>query len=144
MIFTLFFVIFSIYQYFKNCNMNMYFNYTPISVNQLEKDGFVVDYQGDESYYHNLKYGESISIVRIEKCDNKLYVSDIANIDDNGSKLVIRKLYELYGINLIDEQLDIFSDIMNLQENTSKELIDELYSKAFKETKESILCKQTF
>ena len=38
--------------------MNMYFNYTPISVNQLEKDGFVVDYQGDESYYHNLKYGE--------------------------------------------------------------------------------------
>lgn len=120
--------------------MNMYFNYTPISVNQLEKDGFVVDYQGDESYYHNLKYGESISIVRIEKCDNKLYVSDIANIDDNGSKLVIRKLYELYGINLIDEKLDIFSDIMNLQENTSKEL----YSKAFEETKESILCKQIF
>lgn len=124
--------------------MNMYFNYTPISVNQLEKDGFVVDYKGDEAYYHNLKYGESISIVIIEKCDNKLYVSDIANTDDDGSKLVIRRLYELYGINLIDEQLNIFSDIMHLPEDTSKELIDELYSKAFKETKESILCKQIF
>lgn len=82
--------------------MDMYINFTPISVNSLIEKGFVIV---EHDYLSSLQYegNEAIVLVEIFNDGNK-YVTDISIEGGINNNIIIDKLKELYKLKLIDER----------------------------------------
>lgn len=101
--------------------MYMFYNYTPISVDELVKNGFKIE---EHEYYSSLQYGDDYAIVLVETDEeNKKFVTDIARERGKNNLNVIKELYKHFNLRIVDGASEEFEEIIHWTK-TKKDLDD--------------------